>query len=94
MFQRGLISITAIYEYHGPITNADGLKWFAGLGPSILIAGNGFGSSIDLRPTAGLDYKIKNVPLAFSFDWRPFLGLGDEINEVAAFGIGFRYVIE
>ncbi|WP_305521449.1 hypothetical protein [Maribacter dokdonensis] len=42
-----------------------------------------------------LDYKIDGVPLAFSFDWRPFIGLGDLLgNEVGAFGIGVRYVIE
>ncbi len=94
MFETGVTAITAIYEYHGPISGADGLKWFTGLGPSVWILSNGIGTRVALRPTAGLDYKIKDVALAFSFDWRPFLGLGNLGNEVGAFGIGIRYVIE
>tara|TARA_R110000765_G_scaffold80377_2_gene157758 strand:- start:653 stop:820 length:168 start_codon:yes stop_codon:yes gene_type:complete len=50
---------------------------------------------VALRPAAGLDYKINNVPLVFSFDWRPFIGLGEYLgNEDRAFAIGIRYVIE
>ena len=89
MFESGLTTLTALYEYHGDISGADGLQWFAGAG------GEGIGTEIALRPIVGLDYKIDGVPLAFSFDWRPFIGLGDLLgNEVGAFGIGVRYVIE
>lgn len=95
MFESGLTTLTALYEYHGDISGADGLQWFAGAGPSILFFGEGIGTEIALRPIVGLDYKIDGVPLAFSFDWRPFIGLGDLLgNEVGAFGIGVRYVIE
>ena len=93
LFETGITTFTGIYEYHEDISGADGLKWFAGAGPSILF-GSGFGTEIALRPTAGLDYKINDVPLAFSFDWRPFIGLGDLSSEAGAFGIGIRYVIE
>jgi hypothetical protein len=94
MFESNLTAITGLYEYHGNIEGANGLKWFAGAGPSILLFGNGFGTEIAIRPVAGLDYKIPDVPLAFSFDWRPFIGLGDLSNEAGAFGIGIRYVID
>ena len=95
MFESGLTTLTALYEYHGDISGADGLQWFAGAGPSILFFGEGIGTEIALRPIVGLDYKIDGVPLAFSFDLRPFIGLGDLLgNEVGAFGIGVRYVIE
>ncbi len=94
LFESGLTTITGLYEYHGDISGAEGLKWFAGGGPSIFLFGNGFGSELALRPTAGLDYKINGAPLAFSFDWRPLIGLGDLGNEVGAFGLGIRYVIE
>ncbi|WP_394973290.1 hypothetical protein [uncultured Croceitalea sp.] len=94
MFESNLTVITGLYEYHGNIEGADGLNWFAGAGPSILLFGNGFGTEIAIRPVAGLDYKITDVPLAFSFDWRPFIGLGDLSNEIGAFGIGIRYVID
>jgi hypothetical protein len=92
MFEDGVTAITGLYQYHGAITGAEGLKWFAGAGPSILFFEGG-DNEFALRPTVGLDYKINNVPLAFSFDWRPVVGLGDLDNEMGAFGLGFRYVI-
>ncbi|MEH6681255.1 MAG: hypothetical protein V7724_11950 [Sediminicola sp.] len=92
MFEDGITTITGLYQYHGAITGADGLKWFAGAGPSILFFKGGE-NEFAIRPTVGLDYKINGVPLAFSFDWRPVVGLGDLENEMGAFGLGFRYVV-
>jgi hypothetical protein len=42
----------------------------------------------------GLDYKINNVPLNFSFDWRPAFVVthGTSFN-AARFGLGFRYAM-
>ncbi|MDT0540874.1 MULTISPECIES: hypothetical protein [Croceitalea] len=94
MFESGLTAITGLYEYHSNFEGAEGLQWFAGAGPSILFLSSGLGTEIALRPTAGLDYKINGAPLAVSFDWRPFIGFGDLSNEIGAFGIGIRYVIE
>ena len=79
-----------MYQYHGDISGADGLKWFAGGGPSIVFFDGG--SDFLLRPTVGLDFKINDVPLAFSFDWRPAIYFGDGGDfEPARFGLGFRY---
>ena len=95
MFESGLTTITALYEYHGAISGAEGLQWFAGAGPSFLLFSYGIGTEVALRPVVGLDYKIAGVPLAFSLDWRPFIGISDLLgNEVAAFGVGVRYVIK
>lgn len=93
LFASGATLIQAIYQYHGPIENADGLKWFAGGGPGVnLFEG---GSSFLLRPNVGLDFKIDGVPLAFSFDWRPAVSFfdGGSDFEAARFGLGFRYVL-
>ncbi|QWX84686.1 hypothetical protein H0I23_03300 [Cellulophaga sp. HaHaR_3_176] len=95
MFESGITVVTALYEYHGPISGAEGLQWFAGGGPSIWFVNGGIGTQLALRPTAGLDYKINGVPLAFSFDWRPSIGISEYLGtEVGAFGLGIRYVIE
>lgn len=84
--------VNLLYQYHGDIENATGLKWFAGIGPSILF-GSGY-SDVAIRPMAGLDYKFKDVPLSFSLDWRPYIGFGDGDGFLAGrFGLGFRYVI-
>ncbi len=87
--------IDALYEYHGQVPNASGLKWYLGIGPGVgLFKG---GSNFLIRPLAGLDYKINNVPLSFSFDWRPTLTFldnhyaDDTDFEPARFGLGFRY---
>jgi hypothetical protein len=93
MFTSGATVITALYEYHGVINNAVGLQWFAGVGPSVGLFEGG-GSAVALRPVVGLDYKINSVPLAFSFDWRPAIGISDGGGfSAAAFGLGIRYVI-
>lgn len=90
-FGDGVTFLSLMYQYHKEFPNADGFQWFAGGGPSIAF----FNSDSDflLRPVVGLDYKIANVPLAFSFDWRPWIYLGDSNNsfEAARFGLGFRY---
>ncbi len=82
--------LTLMYQYHDAFPNASGLKWFAGVGPSIAFFDGD--SDFLLRPVAGLDFKINNVPLAFSFDWRPWIYFGGDGDfEPARFGLGFRY---
>lgn len=91
LFGNNYTVIEAFYQYHGQIDNAAGLKWYAGIGPGVgLFEG---GSDFLLRPLAGLDYKINNVPLDFSFDWRPTLTFYDSDSdfEPARFSFGFRY---
>tara|TARA_R110000868_G_scaffold117587_1_gene312119 strand:- start:2315 stop:2782 length:468 start_codon:yes stop_codon:yes gene_type:complete len=94
MFESGVTAITGLYEYHDSINGADGLKWFVGGGPTLWFVDGGIGTQFALRPVVGLDYKIDSVPLAFSFDWRPFIGVSEYLgNEAGAFGLGIRYVI-
>lgn len=94
-FEDGATAITALYQYHDQFENAGGLYWFAGGGASLFLIDGG-DSLFSLRGTVGLDYKIPDVPLAFSFDWRPALALDSDVNdrfEAGAFGIGIRYVL-
>lgn len=89
-FEGDVVGLEAEYEYTAPIQNAPGLKWYAGLGPQILFGDNDTG--IAIRPVAGLEYKIPNVPLNFGFDWRPmFLVSPDTDTQAARFGLSFRY---
>ncbi len=91
LFGNNYTIIEAFYEYHNDFPNAAGLKWYLGGG-----AGFGLykgGSNFLLRPIGGLDYKINDVPLSISFDWRPTIAIGDGDSdfEPARFGFGFRY---
>ncbi len=91
MFGNDYTVIQGFYQYHKQIDNAAGLKWYVGLGAGVGLYDGG--SDFLLRPLTGLDYKINDVPLSFSFDWRPtiFIGNGDSDFEAARFGLGFRY---
>lgn len=93
LFGNGVTFIQAIYEYHGEFSGAEGLRWYAGGGPSFGFSSGD--SAIGLRPLVGLDFKIANAPLAVSFDWRPaiFFESGSSF-EAARFGLGFRYAFD
>lgn len=90
LFGNHVTAIQVFYQYHKEFAGAEALKWYAGIGPSIFLY-NG-GSDFALRPMLGLDYKVTDVPLAFSFDWRPalFLTHGNGF-QAARFGLGVRY---
>ncbi|GET28501.1 hypothetical protein [Prolixibacter sp. SD074] len=90
LFGDGFTLLEVEYQYHGDIPNAPGLKWFFGFGPGFAFGNDA--TDFLLRPVGGLDYKIKNVPLNFTFDWRPAFVVthGTDFN-AARFGLGLRY---
>lgn len=94
LFGDNVTFVEAFYQYHGQIENATGLKWYAGVGPGVAFNDNN--SAFLLRPMAGLDYKINNVPLNFSFDWRPWLAFenGGSDFEAARFAFGLRFAFK
>lgn len=83
--------IQAFYQHHFPVKEASNLNFYVGGGPGIELYG--YGSTVLLRPMAGLEHKLKEAPLTFNFEWRPTLFLYDGVNEIepARFGIGIRY---
>jgi hypothetical protein len=70
-----MISFSASYQYHVPISSVPGLQWFIGGGLALtntfsdnsIYRGIGFG----LFPTGGADYKFGKLPLDVSVDIRP-----------------------
>ncbi len=94
LFGSGVTYLQAFYQYHKDFPNAKNLQWYLGGGPSLGLGGGT--SAFFLRPMAGLDYKVNEVPLALSFDWRPSIYLGNAGGSRftgARFGLGFKYVI-
>jgi hypothetical protein len=77
-------------QYHGDIQNAEGLRWLIGFGPGFAFGGGT--TDVLLRPLAGLDYKINDVPINLTFDWRPAFVIthGSDFN-AARFGLAIRY---
>lgn len=82
------------YQYHGAIANAGGLKYYLGVGPSLVFPKGG-DVTFGLRPVAGLDFNLPKTPLAMSFDWRPaaWFASGNNDFEAGRFGFGVRYVL-
>lgn len=71
--------ITGLYEIHGDINNAPGLKWYIGPGAHVGFYNNkwGGGSSFGVDGVLGLDYKINSAPINLSLDWQPSFEFGD-----------------
>lgn len=86
---------TGLYEFHGDIEGADGLKWYAGPGVHIGFYNKKYvaeGTIIGLDGVLGLDYKINNAPINISLDWQPSFEFGDNRGFLGSWGgLGVRY---
>jgi hypothetical protein len=72
--------LTGLYEIHGDINGAPGLKWYIGPGAHIGFYDSkwGGGSSVGIDGILGLDYKIKVAPINVSVDWQPSFEFGNK----------------
>jgi hypothetical protein len=90
--------LTGLYEIHGDIESATGLKWYVGPGAHI-----GFydyynrnnhidGTYLGIDGVLGLDYKFNGAPINISIDWQPSFEFGDFVGFVGNWGgLGVRY---
>ena len=90
--------ITGLYEIHGNINNAGGLKWYIGPGAHIGFYNSKYGgaTSIGVDGVLGLDYKIKSAPINLSVDWQPSLEFGNGFNNGFTGnwgGVAIRYTL-
>jgi hypothetical protein len=86
--------ITGLYEIHGPISGASGLKWYIGPGAHVGFYNTkyGDGSFIGIDGVLGLDYKFRGAPINVSLDWQPSFEFGDNRGFVGSWGgLGIRY---
>ncbi len=84
-FWKDGVRITGLYEFHGDINGAPGLKWYVGPGVHISTwnekwrgryperSGN---ASFGIDGVLGLDYKFNGAPINMSIDWQPSFDLG------------------
>lgn len=73
---------TGLYEFHGDINGAPGLKWYVGPGAHFGVYSDGYwrndhyyddgAASFGVDGVLGLDYKISGAPIALSLDINPY----------------------
>ncbi len=84
--------LTGLYEIHGDISGAHGLKWYIGPGAHVGFyndrykVANGGSSSFGVDGVLGLDYKINGAPINFSLDWQPSFEFGNSRGFVGSWG--------
>jgi len=86
--------ITGLYEIHGPISGAPGLRWYIGPGIHLGFYNTkyGDGSFAGIDGVLGLDYKFNGAPINMSIDWQPSFEFGDNRGFVGSWGgLGVRY---
>jgi hypothetical protein len=92
--------LTGLYEIHGDIDGAPGLKWYVGPGAHIGFYNSGVyhdyyysGGTVSfgLDGVLGLDYKISGAPIALSIDVQPSLELLNHAYFDVWGGLGVKY---
>lgn len=93
-FRNSWVSFGADWQYERPISGAEGLHWYAGVGAQVGFITEdvpGDKTFVGLRPQVGLEYKIPTIPFALHLDYKPYLGL---INHSGFTGDGFTFGIK
>lgn len=95
------LRITGLYEWHGNIKGAAGLKWYVGGGAHVDVwddeyknnnQDNDGGAGAGLDGVLGLDYKFKGAPINMSLDWQPSVTfIGDNYSNANWVGIAIRF---
>jgi len=96
--------ITGLYEFHGNINGAPGLKWYVGPGAHIGFWNDRWreryeddyyryrtyhGSYFGIDGVLGLDYKFKGAPINMSIDWQPSFNFGEGPHDYYGFYSGW-----
>lgn len=96
-YNRGF-RLTGLYEIHGQIADAAGLKWYVGPGAHIgfynenKYYANDDRTYVGIDGVLGLDYKFKGAPINMSIDWQPSFEFGDGRGFYGNWGgLGIRY---
>jgi len=86
-------SLTGLYEFHGDINGAPGLKWYAGPGAHLGVWNNykdNDGVYFGVDGVLGLDYKFNKAPISISADIQPAIDIPNGGFWVGG-GLGVRF---
>lgn len=94
LFERGHLGVEGLYDWHGDINGAAGLKWYVGGGGLLFFpTDDDYGDDVmfALRGTLGLDYKFTGAPINVSFDLNPVFALTPDTDFDFWAGLAFRF---
>ena len=86
--------LTGLYEIHGNIAGARGLKWYVGPGAHLSFYDRKYGDRVaaGIDGVLGLDLKVNRAPINFSLDWQPSFEFADENTFIGNWGgFAIRY---
>lgn len=86
--------ITGLYEIHGPINGAPGLRWYIGPGAHIAVYNKNHGdvTALGIDGVLGLDYKFSGAPINMAVDWQPSFEFTNNRGFVGSWlGLAVRY---
>jgi hypothetical protein len=94
-FWRNGVRFTGLFEIHGDINGAPGLKWYLGPGAHIGFYSYKYGPDgafAGIDGVLGLDYKFSGAPINISLDWQPSFEFGEDRGFYGSWGgLGVRY---
>jgi len=95
-FYRRGFRLTGLYEIHGDISGAAGLKWYVGPGAHIGFYNNKYYDEnkvvLGIDGVLGLDYKFNTAPINLSLDWQPSFEFASGFGFNGNWGgLGIRY---
>ncbi len=84
------------YQYIKNFPDTRAFAWYLGIGPQLGFNTNGGNyTEFSLRPQAGLEFKLPEVPLGLHFDWKPWWRLNHGSRFTAGkFTIGVKYILK
>jgi hypothetical protein len=92
-------TITGLYEFHGPVTGAPGLKWYVGPGAHVGFWSTKYkneqgygGAFFGVDGVLGLDYKFNGAPIDLSIDIQPLVSIPDGGFDIWG-GLGIRFTL-
>lgn len=94
-YKRG-IRVTGLYEIHGDISGAPGLKWYVGPGAHLGFYNDKYYDEakvvLGIDGVLGLDYKFNTAPINLSIDWQPSFEFASGFGFNGNWGgLGIRY---
>lgn len=99
-FWRYGFRFTGLYEFHGNINGAEGLKWYIGPGAHVGFYNDRWRRRYDEREdeidigvdgVLGLDYKFRGAPINVSIDWQPSFTILEDTYFRSWGGLGVRF---